>query len=744
MKRINYYIMSMALAVAAAGCSDDVNSEIPQANAGDEVQFSVALPGSNARTVYGDESPDGTKIPIYWVNGDKVMVASPDCNVKMAEYAVTVSGTMQSFADALTKTGAAGVQWGTSNTANFYSIFPSTGANLTIGSDNKVTASLTIAATQHSVMTENTDHFKAEPKEMNNVIMYAINKEVERTATSVDLRYNPYSTVIEFEINAPKEASANVTGSIYVRTLTLTAPTGTNIAGDFTFNFPDKEDGTPTISNVSGGSNAITLHFAEDNEYKTALTTTKAMLKAKMCLMPIADVTSMAGWTVELNTSAGTFSKTLDDVETGTLKAGQVHKIQLPTLSYSSSEWNYTLGDWITSLPDYKNIYLTEISLPGAWYTGSTMSYQNTTSISELWEGGVRAFGVECRSYTPRSGILGAGDLTNTSPTRICVSGGGSEKNGAYTHQWAQESKITYISTIISNIVSNMNNEEYAVLVLSYAGEGSGGHRALDYNYFLAGIANEITTSGATNVVTSEINANTTIENVLGKLIIIVNVDENTKSGTLADNSNVLLSYTPLYSQITEENKVGPYYSNLHWNSWSSSNAVKTTTSSSTDFQWCFHSANRTSTSTSDIPTYTDRQNALSTMMNHSKAIYAQSSHNVWFYFNAGGTNATSSTEDTDSSAPTTFATTMNPWLLSTIQAKTDPSPLGIVMFNQCTNDTYSGPAIVKEIIEMNSKFYLKHSNDNSGTTSSGSSSNDQVATTEVGDSPLPVGGDAF
>ncbi len=43
----------------------------------------------------------------------------------------------------------------------------------------------------------------------------------------------------------------------------------------------------------------------------------------------------------------------------------------------------------------------------------------------------------------------------------------------------------------------------------------------------------------------------------------------------------------------------------------------------------------------------------------------------------------------------------MNNWLLETITSKTDASPLGIVMFNQCTSDTYSGPAIIKAIIGL-------------------------------------------
>ena len=141
-----------------------------------------------------------------------------------------------------------------------------------------------------------------------------------------------------------------------------------------------------------------------------------------------------------------------------------------------------------------------------------------------------------------------------------------------------------------------------------------------------------------------------------------------------------------------------------------------------------FSSANRTQADggkDTTVPTYQNRKDALGAMMNFSKTVYDRSSHNVWFYFNCGGTQATSSTSKNPS--PTDFAKTMNSWLLNTINAKTDPSPLGIVMFNQCTSDTYSGPAIVKAIIEMNSKFYLKHAG-----TSGGSTGGDATPTAEI------------
>ena len=40
---------------------------------------------------------------------------------------------------------------------------------------------------------------------------------------------------------------------------------------------------------------------------------------------------------------------------------------------------------------------------------------------------------------------------------------------------------------------------------------------------------------------------------------------------------------------------------------------------------------------------------------------------------------------------------------------ESDPSPLGIVMFNRCTDANYNGANIIKEIVEMNNKFKLMH-----------------------------------
>ena len=769
MKTLRYILLSVAVASLASACSDDLNPDGPanKAEKGDEVRFTMTLPGADTRTVYGEETATG--FPVYWVNGDKVRVASPQClsGRNSAEYQIAVDGKEQNFASSMTKTGEYGVQWGTEDEATFYSIYPSTEKTALNINGETVTANLTVAASQFASINDNGTSIYAQPAEMGNVVMYA-KSTAKKTDPAVKLHYTPFSTVIEFEINAPSTNSGSEQSAITIQSLTLTAPTETTIAGDFDFTFPTGENTTPSIEAATGGSNAITMHFLDNNQYTIVLSTKKTTLKAKMCLMPISNVTSILGWTVAVNTSAGTFSKTIKDTDlTGkntALAPGKVHKIKLPTLSYASKEWVYNTANWITSLPDYTNIYLSELSLPGAWYAGSSESYQATTDIATLWNAGVRAFAVETRTQSGQY-------LAETTPTGVVLSG--SQEN-SWSNKSAGTNSLgtgstssakvcvngTSIATIITNIANQVKSDEYGVLVLSYADGGDSGHRPVDYGAWLQLLYNAyngLTATVKEKIYQGQVTANTTVNNVLGKLILKINVDANiamsgSVSGTnfaYANNLPALFSYNPFLIQMEGADYARPYYSNLSWSNWGDGTDYRKydlvanlsrITDAASRFIWVFSSANRTHTdnptTTIDIPTYAQRQAALGAMMTFSKTVYDKSHHNVWFYFNCGGTEATSSTGGTPS--PTAFATEMNAWLLNTINDKKDASPLGIVMFNQCTNASYNGPAIIKAIIEMNSKFYLKHA----GT--SGGSTGGTVDPTFTGDTGNQNGGSAI
>lgn len=749
MKTYRYYIMTLALSLFVAGCSEDEITKRPSANVGDEVKFGLSLPGLSTRTIYGDEDYKNKCFPIYWVDGDLVKVASPQClsGRNSAEYSIS-AGEKQNYATSMTKTDAYGVQWGNSEKADFYSIYPSSASTSLEVSGTGVTTTLHVDATQYASTTDYVDSCYAQPANMGNVVMYAVTKNVLNTAEAVELRYKPFSTVIEFEITAPDESDASHQSEITIQSLTLVAPSNTSIAGDFTFTFPADDNSNPSAIANAGGSNAITLHFLDNNQYTTKLSTTKQKLKAKMCLMPISGV-RLDGWTVALNTSAGTFVKNITFDKN--LTAGLVHKIKLPKLNYASEEWKYSLTNWITSLPDYKNIYLSEISLPGAWYAGSTEAYQETSDIARLWNAGVRAFAVETKTVTRGrynavpEGVVLSGTGTNSASYLKYSSGTNSLHTSA-----GDDGRVYYEGTAISSIITNIANQvmadEYGVLVLSYADGGASGLRYVDYGAWLQLLYDVYSKLGPAvkeKIYQNEVTANTTVKDVLGKLILKINVDKNiamwgkvnSTTFTYENNLPALFSYNPFLFQMKEDNSsidyAHPYYSDMSWSTWGDGDTYRkydlvdkligiSNEAAASKFLWVFSSANRTQKDTGTdgtIPHYSDRKTALGAMMTFSKTVYEKSHHNVWFYFNCGGTEASSQTSDYPKPSPTSFATEMNKWLLDQINAKTDASPLGIVMFNQCTSDTYKGPAIVKAIVEMNSKFYLKHAGANTNNT---------------------------
>lgn len=769
----------MAAATFVTACNDELNpNDINKGNSGDEVQFGAALPGGT-KTIYGDETATG--FPIYWVDGDLVKVASPQClsGRNYAEYSVSVNTATQN-STALTKTGDYGVQWGSEKTADFYSIYPSEACEMVIDG-NSVSATLTVDATQFANTVEKASSYYSQPAKMGNVIMYAKTAGVE-SGKAVNLTYKPFSTVIEFELNLSTTESVPAAG-IIVQSITLTAPTDKTIAGKFGMEFSD----TPVVTpRADGGNNSITLHFLDNDQYKITLTQSKPTLKAKMCLIPISEVSNLAEWKVEVTTSAGKFTKTLT-AGTGELKAGLVHKIKLPALSSSGS--GYDNSNWIPSLPDYKNIYLSEISLPGAWYAGSTESYQATSDIATLWEKGVRAFAVETKTTsTGKRGIFITYDVAQTVPNGIALSGTASNSSATYdlgtntvSSGANSNGKVYYSGTSISDIITKIANAvddtEYAVLVLSYADGGTSGLRPVDFGAWLKllyDVYNNLSNTVKEKIYQKEITANTTVNDVLGKLILKINVDANiAMSGTVSGNTftyqnnlPALFSYNPFLFQMSGSEKYSvPFFSNLSWSTWRDDTdthrkymRAAEVQSLANPFVWCFSSANRTQLDTGTdgtIPTYANRKAALGAMMEYSKQIYDASTHNVWFYFNCGGTEATSQTSDSPSPSPANFASKMNPWLLERIQIKSgdkadpetgltshDPSPLGIVMFNQCTNTTYSGPAIIDAIIRMNSMFYLKHAGTSGGNT--GGSTGGSEDNTSQNDSSFEDGGKMF
>ena len=109
--------------IVLVSCSGDkITGPTSPANPGSEVNFSLQFTGNNmSRTIYGDEA--NNSFPIYWVNGDEVLIASPGATIENARYTIE-AGENQDYATSMTKIGDAGIQWGSTFPQNFYSIYP--------------------------------------------------------------------------------------------------------------------------------------------------------------------------------------------------------------------------------------------------------------------------------------------------------------------------------------------------------------------------------------------------------------------------------------------------------------------------------------------------------------------------------------------------------------------------------------------------------------------------------------------
>ena len=718
MKKIYKNIMLLVMAFAVASCAEDeIIENKDHGKAGQEVQFGLSL--ANSRTVYGPEGEikDETTgavtnryFPLYWSEGDKVQIFSPECakDRNDAEYSVKPV-SKESYAESLTKTGDYGVQWGQSEKANFYSVYPSTNASFNTINGN-VTATLNIGATQTANYLLNVENGKGVyyVADMENVIMYAETNNV-KAGDVVTLQYTPFSTVLEFEI------TATGTGTALIKNITLEADEP--IVGDFNLTF---NEGVPSVSPAGNNSNTLVMNFGVKPELNSTNSTNNSIknstMRVKMCLMPNA-VENIDNWKLTITATEGDTEKTHIKTfsETEKLAPGKIHKIKLPTIT-ANKAWEYNPAIWMTQIPEYETIYLTEYSIPGAWYAHDPKKegYQvSGESISNLWDNGIRAFALECRAS---STWVSSGWLSGSyEPSSIVISG--TQDNSLLFDYTTGGTKIREVIKSIADEVAGTN--EFAVLVLSYADGGSDGQRAKDHNFFINGVKAEITASEATNIYNKEITSETVTSEVIGKLIIKINVDEEISKSSYDNSSNALFSYVPHMNQLTSDKYSTPLFSKMYWKTWEDS-YESYITEPTTDFLWCFSSANRThvdGTGTYDIPTYSQRKAALNAMMDHSDEIYDNSTHNVWFYFNAGGVEAASQSGNTTIA---NYAGNMNPWLKGIIDLKTNggtdadgnltyskPSPLGIVMFNQCTSET--GKQIIRAIIEMNNKFDIKH-----------------------------------
>lgn len=536
------------------------------------------------RTVYGDKNYDGTEIK--WYAGDKVRIYSAEANPingnDFADYIVedTISktesptnGTEEDYHNSsltLSSDEAYGLQWGSDAEHNFYGVYPS--PDMLYVKDSE-TQSQAYSALSFNAETKTLSGFlpnSQEPlsyrknavKDANGVVTYTMypamryaymlaHQKAKPSTGNVSLTFHPIVTAVEITIENTMAATSS-TGQTQEQTLADISMVGVEsddaISGNFTavITPATTDSGEPTFTNtnnstaaeyksiavpvqsaaiVSGTGANTTLTEGTNNVPVTLRVGDK--LKFTVFMLPTTDLNSLR---VKIMIGSTVKTATLDSSNMKDFKITAQRKnfITNIPLGYerpiTTSESN-----WISALPDA--IEFNRLSIPGAGGVGSNVldesTYggymEQTLSISELWNRGVRCFefGIDIIASTSSDG-----SSRSSGNSAILANGISTDVNLSVA--------VNEITTLLRN-----NPREFAVVIISYTpastqSEGNYGRNAKNfaqefYTYwtsvnssFTGKVLDPVTQTDSITLGTAMLTSKTTVGQARGKLFCIV------------------------------------------------------------------------------------------------------------------------------------------------------------------------------------------------------------------------------
>lgn len=175
-----------------------------------------------------------------------------------------------------------------------------------------------------------------------------------------------------------------------------------SISGNFDLDMSQEVAGTADmVKNVSGTS-TIQLITALSNEnegtyYPTLYVRSEEMDAEKLdhlrlrCFLIPGQIkpNEMGKLRVHIQTDCGEFYQMLENDPNASFASGQIYPVKFGHFKARGADFD--LAAWIGQLNP--NIYLSELSIPGAWHSANT-DYQGDVSLKELYDAGIRAFEV--------------------------------------------------------------------------------------------------------------------------------------------------------------------------------------------------------------------------------------------------------------------------------------------------------------------------------------------------------------
>lgn len=751
MKKTSFYL-GLALAAFLGSCSDD-NFQGTVENpvqTGDEILFGSTLSGDadvidksvGTRTVYGDRTSTG--VPVYWEadGSDEIAIfclqASQPEN-HLVNYKVTPDEQDPATASTVAKINAseAGLQWGDLNEEHrFYAFYPASAVKGTEEEDatGMITANIPVTQQVQEWRIVGSDDPGAIDKKktyfglpnMDYAYMYAYNavtpSQVE-DGKFIDLQFHNLVTVLDITVQGPSSGTATIT-NINVDAIEGTQPI---LTGDFTCNIRNSSTGEDAIAtctpvgdfNEERGRISIPCYDKKTGQFIQL--GPNELLNVKAYIIP-QDKNTVTKQTLRVTVSLLNGAPCRKTLQTADVTPHKINRVILPPLAVGGT--NY----WMSSLdPD---IYVSELSIPGSKFSVLTNDnqaaniYQNAT-IAEQFQDGVRAFILQTATEGSNSnpGITGGGGAFNEFTYK-----------GFNVVSENKDKPVKKLATVISEIASYLDacekagkKNEFAFVMLTYTtGDyylGSLTRPGVDPEQFwiekLRDEVNSIASNGANRIFDGEVTANTTIDDVKGKIILKANYNsQNMISDYGTTTAPIMFTY---WGTATGPDKAGDWtYQNENGGMPMDWGIPVWYANSTGQLRWYYQEV--TSVGTNQEATRQQKEDGIKNLFQKSVDLYKNdNAHKTWFMNDLGGYYSDVDDIDNRGTGIEALAIDMNKMGVDELQNRAENAGLGLVFMNFADKQGTSGAQyksdwLIQTLIDNNFKFALRKKPSSTGT----------------------------
>ena len=510
---ISIFTLSLMI-IGLASCVNDNTTGGKPLPKGTEFDFGTTVDANLSRTYYDPAdvaNPNATFWKIYWnyqAPLDQVYIYSPQAMTGRQQAAYTVHGVKDQYSATATKNSEIGIQLSDANTYDFYGMYPAQNVKANSGSGHSLSATMPIfqtASTTEIMDSKNPVSNLETSADMNSALMIAKKAGFMPNTNNnakVDLQFEPFATTLNVTVNGVEQS--NLQYKVLITSIIIEADAP--IAGDFTYNY-DTQD----ITFGENKSNFIKI----DTKFKDAVGDQigvpmgpDSKLNVRAFMIPNPNVKSLK---VKVVTSAAqTLTKNLN---MNKFTESQIHFVKLPKINASDLKFDYKI--WLSQLDP--NIYLSEISMPGSALTFSyklSEDYKKTQTLdlTKQFENGIRVFQFHVNTVNQTSTYDGG----STSVGIALPDGTPMEKDGG--GYWTIEDAIN----ALHSEMKGLHKDEFCVVAISdWIANPSTKNMTTLYNRLKA-VLNK---AGEMGLVATNVNPNTTIADVKGKVIFKVQLN---------------------------------------------------------------------------------------------------------------------------------------------------------------------------------------------------------------------------